>query len=153
MEPTSPNSSSSPSLSWSALWATLRSVLVPAVVLALVVGLAVGLWAQFLMPPRYLAAAVLLVPGTGNRSGANFLGLQGYQQLLESDEIVQRTGRQVSKAFPDRTVEPEVGRELLTRRIGDARGGPEVARLLRVEARGREPDVTAALAETWVRVF
>ncbi|MDY7092847.1 MAG: hypothetical protein SX243_07740 [Acidobacteriota bacterium] len=131
----------------------MRSVLVPAVVLALVAGLAVGLWVQFLMPPRYLAAAVLLVPGTGNRSGANFLGLQGYQQLLESDEIVQRTAQRVSETFPDRSVEPEIGRELLTRRIGDGRGGPEAARLLRVEARGQEPDVTAALAETWVTVF
>lgn len=153
MQPTSPNSSPSPSLSWAGLWSTLRSVLVPAVVLALVAGLAVGLWVQLLMPPRYLAAAVLLVPGSGNRSGANFLGLQGYQQLLESDEVVQRTGQRVSEAFPDRSVEPEVGKELLTRRIGDGRGGPEAARLLRVEARGQEPDVTAALAESWVRVF
>lgn len=134
------------------LGSALRPVLLPALVLGLATAAFVALWVGLLQPPIYAAAAVLLVPGASER-GPVQLSLQGYQQLLESDQVVHSAVERLAAAFPDDPPRPRVGEELLSRRIGDNRASPENARLLRVEVRGADPEVTAATAEAWVLAF
>ncbi|MCB1054810.1 MAG: hypothetical protein KDD11_04775 [Acidobacteria bacterium] len=135
------------------LGTALRPLVVPTLVAGVLGALAVVVWVRYFLPDRYTSAALLLVEASTGKESSSFLGLQGYQQLLESDEVVGRTTRQLQKRFPDRKPKPRAGRELTSRRIGDGRGGGEGSRLLRVEAHGRDPEVTAAAAEIWVSTF
>jgi capsular polysaccharide biosynthesis protein len=135
----------------------LRRNWVVIIVAAIMCGFLAAVATVIFVSENFEASATLVIvpPRFSSELKPQTLTVQGYQKLLESDEVVSETRNRLVEAQQiDPSVGLRVGGNLGTRIFVSRRSEEtELAPMIQAMARYHDPDVAASIANLWVQVF
>lgn len=130
-----------------------RAIVYPAVLTGLIVG---GLWYLF-SPKQYSTSTVLVIspPKFASSLKPSTLTVQGYQELMRSDAVINETCRRLRlngtlSVKGQLQIDQDIHVRIFTARTAEQ---TSLAPMLEILASGKTPEQAAAIANAWAEVF